>query len=69
MLPHMLLPQTLRTTLFLSPCLLGGLCFGLQMRHVVSCTLLESHRKRIFEEIGFVRELLTIPGLIVNTQG
>jgi hypothetical protein len=28
------------------------------MRRGISCTLLESHCKRIFEEIGFVGELL-----------
>jgi hypothetical protein len=40
----------------------------LQVRHLVPCALLGCHRERVFEEIGFVRELLAISMMIVHTK-
>jgi glycine/D-amino acid oxidase-like deaminating enzyme len=58
----------LHATLPQNHCLLNRFSLGLEMRHVF-VRALESHLKRILEEVGFVCEFLTIPTLIVNTQG
>jgi hypothetical protein len=57
----------LRATLQ-SPRFVNRLGSGLQVRRSVTCTMLGSHCKCVFEEIGFVRELWAIPSLIVNTK-
>ena len=50
-------------------CRVNRLGFGPQVRRSITCALLGSHRKCVFEETGFVRDLLAIPSLIVNAKG
>src|SRR6476620_8381213 len=60
---------SLRATLLQRSCLLNRLGFGFQVLRGVPCALLGSHRKRVFQEISFVSELLAIPSLIVTAKG